>query len=103
MYLKTALLATTLTFATTALADHNSPMGEGWANMPNDVHNTRIDTKDDNDAFKDFVKFGNGAETVNRFSDTSTTSVSGGRQANTYSTGSMGTSTQSRTGNGGRH
>ncbi len=52
-----------------AVADHNSKNGEGWANMPNDVHNTRIETResDDNDAFRDFVKNGNGADSVNRF------------------------------------
>jgi hypothetical protein len=32
-----------------------SPWGEGWANMPNDTHDTRIDTLDDNDAFLDYV------------------------------------------------
>jgi len=50
-----------------ALADHNSKWGEGWANMPNDVHNTRIDTRGDDEAFRDFVKYGNGAESENRF------------------------------------
>lgn len=57
------------------LADHNSPMGEGWASMPNDIHNTRIDTMDgDNQEFIDFVRQGNGADSVNRFDDTTTTS-----------------------------
>ena len=53
----------------TALADHNSKNGEGWANMPNDIHNTRIETReaDDNDAFRDFVKYGEGSDSVNRF------------------------------------
>ena len=55
----------------TAFADHNSPMGEGWANMPNDIHNTRIETMGDNEAFAEFVREGNGADSVNRFSDTS--------------------------------
>ena len=31
--------------AAPAFADHNSPMGAGTANMPNDIHNTRIDTR----------------------------------------------------------
>ena len=31
--------------AVPALADHNSKNGEGWANMPNDIHNTRIETR----------------------------------------------------------
>ena len=51
------------------LADHNSKNGEGWANMPNDIHNTRVETLDNNDseAFRDFVKFGEGADSENRF------------------------------------
>lgn len=53
------------------LADHNSVWGEGWANMPNDIHNTRIDTLGDNVAFRDFVRYGEGADSVNRFADTS--------------------------------
>ena len=61
----TLLLAT----AGTAVADHNSKNGEGWANMPNDIHNTRVETKeaDDNEAFRDFVKYGEGSKTENRF------------------------------------
>jgi hypothetical protein len=52
-----------------AFADHNSKQGEGWANMPNDIHNTRVETLDanDNEAFRDFVKYGEGSESVNRF------------------------------------
>ena len=55
--------------AATAYADHNSKNGEGWANMPNDIHNTRIETReaDDNEAFRDFVRNGEGAESENRF------------------------------------
>lgn len=60
-------------------ADHNSPWGEGWANTPNDVHNTRIDTRDDNEAFRDFVRQSNGASSVNRFSDSTITNQRGGR------------------------
>jgi len=62
--------------AAPAFADHNSPHGAGWANMPNDIHNTRIDTRvaDDYQSFIDFVKYGMGADTVNRFlTDTTTT------------------------------
>ena len=61
--------------ASPALADHNSKNGEGWANMPNDIHNTRIETKeaDDNEAFRDFVKYGEGSESVNRFDSDDTT------------------------------
>lgn len=65
-------------FTTSVYADHNSKWGEGWANMPNDIHNTRIDTLDgDNSAFTDFVKYGNGADSVNRFTDTDLTRQSG--------------------------
>ena len=53
-----------------ACADHNSVWGEGWANMPNDIHNTRIETlsSDDPAAFHEFVRYGNGATSTNRFS-----------------------------------
>jgi hypothetical protein len=54
-----------------ALADHNSPHGAGWAQMPNDIHNTRIDTLGDDTAFRDFVRYGNGATTVNRYASDS--------------------------------
>ena len=52
-----------------AVADHNSKNGEGWANMPNDIHNTRVETleNDENDTFRDFVKYGEGSKTINRF------------------------------------
>ena len=55
--------------ATAAVADHNSKNGEGWANMPNDIHNMRIETREanDNEAFKDFVKYGEGSTSENRF------------------------------------
>ena len=64
-----AVVTGLLTAAGPALADHNSKNGEGWANMPNDIHNTRIETRenDDNDAFRDFVKYGEGSTSVNRF------------------------------------
>ncbi len=58
-----------------AIADHNSKQGEGWANMPNDIHNTRVETLEtkDNEAFRDFVKYGEGSESVNRFDADDTT------------------------------
>lgn len=61
--------------ATPALADHMSPMGAGWASMPNDIHNTRIDTRlaDDNQSFIDFVQKGMGADSVNRYLTDTTT------------------------------
>lgn len=42
-----------LMFAPAAMADHNSIWGEGWANMPNDIHDTRVDTLGDTEAFQD--------------------------------------------------
>lgn len=63
--LATALLAA----AGTSVADHNSKNGEATANMPNDIHNTRVETMEsnDNEAFRDFVRYGEGSKTVNRF------------------------------------
>ncbi|MCL7744350.1 hypothetical protein LV476_05210 [Guyparkeria hydrothermalis] len=74
-----ALLATAA-FLTSgvALADHNSPTGAGTANMPNDIHNTRIDTLDDSDSFVAFVQGGGGADSVNRYLDDDDTTVSAG-------------------------
>jgi hypothetical protein len=57
-----------------ALADHNSPNGAGWANMPNDIHNTRIEDGLSGTEFADFVRQGAGADTVNRYLDSNTTS-----------------------------
>lgn len=65
-YIAIAILGATI--SAPALADHNSKWGEGWAKMPNDIHNTRIDTRGDNTTFRDFVRQGNGAESINRFS-----------------------------------
>jgi hypothetical protein len=70
-----------------ALADHNSPNGSGWANMPNDVHNTRIEDGLSGTEFSDFVRQGAGAATVNRYLD-STTTVSGAGSASTTRGGS---------------
>ena len=63
--------------AAPAFADHMSPMGAGWANMPNDIHNTRIDTRldDDYQSFIDFVQYGMGADSVNRYLTDTTTTV----------------------------
>jgi hypothetical protein len=63
-----------------ALADHNSLNGSGWANMPNDVHNTRIEDGLSGTEFSDFVRQGAGAATVNRYLDSATT-VSGADSA----------------------
>jgi hypothetical protein len=55
-----------------ALADHNSPMGAGWANMPNDIHNIQIEDDLSGTEFSDIVSEGAGADTVNRYLDTDT-------------------------------
>lgn len=72
----TAIASAVLLAAAPSVADHNSKNGEGWANMPNDIHNTRVETReaDDNEAFKDFVKQGAGSKTVNRFDSDDTQS-----------------------------
>jgi hypothetical protein len=72
---------------TPALADHNSKWGEGWAKMPNDIHNTRIETRGDNTTFRDFVRQGNGAASENRYATTkrgvrATTQTAQRRQTN---------------------
>ncbi len=71
MNMKTTLLRVVIIAAMACLtavrADHMSPCGPGWANMPNDIHNTRFDTLGDNDAFLDFVMYGEGADSTNRF------------------------------------
>ena len=76
MKLKT-LLTTCLTTGalamTSAYADHASPMGAGWANMPNDIHNTRLE--DTQEEFMDLVQGGGGADSVNRYEDDTTTAV----------------------------
>ena len=55
-----------------AFADHNSPMGAGWANMPNDIHNIQIEDDLSGTEFSDVVSEGAGADTVNRYLDTDT-------------------------------
>lgn len=66
-----------------AMADHNSPNGSGWANMPNDIHNTRIEDGLSGTEFRDFVAKGAGADTVNRYLDRSTTQSGSGRATTT--------------------
>ena len=67
----------TALFSASALADHNSPNGAGWANMPNDIHNTRIEDGLSGSEFADFVRQGAGADTVNRYLDTTTPQSAG--------------------------
>ena len=81
-----------VSMATVAHADHNSIWGEGWANMPNDVHNTRIETLDgDTDSFVDFVRTGSGSESVNPYiSDTTTAGGSDADDGNRSQRGTRG-------------
>ena len=59
-----------------ALADHNSIWGAGWANMPNDIHNTRIE--DDSETFLELVRYGGGADSINRYAEGASTDIRGG-------------------------
>jgi hypothetical protein len=63
---KAGVVAFTLICTPFAFADHNSPMGEGWANMPNDIHDTRVDTLGDQEAFREFVRYGNAVDAGNQ-------------------------------------
>lgn len=77
-----AMFIATGIFSTSAvLADHNSPMGAGTANMPNDIHNTRIE--DDNETFLELIQGGGGADSVNRYSDDTTTTMGSSRRTTT--------------------
>ena len=69
---------------TTAYADHASPMGAGWANMPNDIHNTRLE--DSNEEFMDLVQGGGGVDSVNRYDDDTTVAEPPGSRAETQTT-----------------
>lgn len=69
------LLAGGLFAASSAFADHNSVWGAGSANMPNDIHNSAIE--DDQDVFMDLVQYGDGADSVNRYDDSSDDTVMG--------------------------
>lgn len=68
-----------ITAVATVQADHNSVWGEGWANMPNDIHDTRIDTLDDDtDSFIDFVRTGSGSSSGSAMIADSTDTAGGG-------------------------
>lgn len=71
--LNVLLVTGTLFAATAAQADHNSVWGAGWANMPNDIHNSAIE--DTQEEFLDLVQQGGGADSVNRYDDTTDTST----------------------------
>ena len=76
--MKTSILivcAAVLSAGTAVRADHNSKNGDGWANMPNAVHDYRIDIRGDtaepmlaqgkNDEFTAWVQYGDGAASEN--------------------------------------
>ena len=89
MKLKTLLaisIATGVFASSVAIADHKSPMGAGTANMPNDIHNTRIE--DDNETFLNLVQQGGGADSVNRYSDDTTVTRGSSRRTTTTMGGS---------------
>lgn len=65
------VISTALFTSAAAYADHNGIWGAGTANMPNDIHNTRIE--DDAETFMDLVQYGDGADSVNRYDDDSDT------------------------------
>lgn len=89
-------IASSVFASSAALADHNSPMGAGTANMPNDIHNTRIE--DDNETFLELVQGGGGADSVNRYADDTTTTMGGSRSRMTTSMGGSRSTTVSRGG-----
>ena len=71
--MKRSLLAAAVllmfTSAPVVMADHNSPHGMCWANMPNNIHNVRLETRDDipgqDEDFLTFVQGGAGADVPN--------------------------------------
>jgi len=98
--IKNAVLATILSSAVVApyaMADHNSVWGEGWANMPNDIHNTRLDPTVSDTEFMEFVSGGAGAESVNRSTeDDDATTTTGSGMAGTATQGTVPVATGGR-------
>ncbi len=94
-----ALLTGGIAAATPALADHNSIWGPGTANMPNDIHNTRIE--DDNETFLELVQQGGGADSVNRYDD-GTDTTTRGTSSRMLERSTMGAGGYSTMGRGGR-
>lgn len=80
--------------ASSAFADHNSIWGAGSANMPNDIHNSAIE--DDQDVFLDLVQYGDGADSVNRYDDTTDTTTDMGSSAASADTDTTTISSSSR-------
>ncbi len=85
------LVAGGLFAASSAYADHNSIWGAGSANMPNDIHNSAIE--DDQDVFLDLVQYGDGADSVNRYDDSTTDMGSNAASLDT-DTSTMGSSSR---------
>jgi len=56
-----------------AMADHNSVWGPGWANMTNDIHNTRIEDDLDQEEWTDYVQNGDATDDDNRYLDSDST------------------------------
>lgn len=101
--IQTTLLAAvaSITFTAQVSADHNSPMGEGWANMPNDIHNTVVEDDLSGRDFMEFISRGAGANSVNRYADDSNGNGGGnGGGSDGGSAGGMGGGNGG--GNGGR-
>ena len=74
--------------STPALADHNSPYGDCWANMPNNIHNTRVETRetDEQDAWLEFIQSGDANETINScLLDSTSTTTQGNAQTDSGS------------------
>ena len=85
-----------LAASTASYADHNGIWGAGTANMPNDIHNTRIE--DDAETFMDLVQYGDGADSVNRYDDDSdTTDTMGVAASGSISNSTMGGSSRTST------
>ncbi len=81
--------------ASSAYADHNSIWGAGSANMPNDIHNSAIE--DDQDVFLDLVQYGDGADSVNRYDDSTDDTTTMGADTTdmgTDTTAAMGSSSR---------
>ncbi len=58
-------------FTTAAMADHNSPMGAGFAPMPYDVHNIQLEDDLTTTEFTDLISGGAVTDLENRY-DTDT-------------------------------
>lgn len=94
------IIAGSVLATSSAFADHNSVWGAGTANMPNDIHNTRIE--DDNETFLDLVQQGGGADSVNRYDDGTDTMTRGSSSRTSLRGSTAGAGSLSRMGGAGR-